>query len=137
MSNRWNKMKYKDKFVFIYIIHYFFYDLHWPSKFLVYVACLWIKMPIMMKLKSQPHHITRINNWKASGSGNPPTLILAFWNIDILLHKQAAWTKYFATMNWYVLLCRKNWQTAQARLSMIPSLVYVSCIWIAQQAVPR
>ena len=31
----------------------------------------------------------------AGGSGNPPSLIPALWNIDILLHKQATRTKYF------------------------------------------
>ena len=43
---------------------------------------------IMTKFKSQGLHIIRIKYWNASGSGSPPSLILALWNIGILLHKQ-------------------------------------------------
>ena len=44
---------------------------------------------IMTKFKSQGLHIIRIKYWNASGSGSPPSLIPALWNIGILLHKQA------------------------------------------------
>ena len=40
---------------------------------------------IMTKSKSQGLHIIRIKYWNASGSGPPPSLILAHWNIGILL----------------------------------------------------
>ena len=43
----------------------------------------------MTKFKSQGLHIIRIKYWYASGSGSPPSLIPALWNIGILLHKQA------------------------------------------------
>ena len=39
--------------------------------------------------KSQTLHIIRIKYCNAGGSGSPPSLISAFWNIGILLHKQA------------------------------------------------
>ena len=48
----------------------------------------------MAKFKSQALHIIRIEYWKASGSGNPPSLIPALWSIGILLHKQATHTKH-------------------------------------------
>ena len=38
---------------------------------------------IMTKFKSQALHITRIINWKARGSGNPPFLIPALRKIAI------------------------------------------------------
>ena len=43
----------------------------------------------MTKSKQQVLHVIRIKYWKADGSGNPPSLIPALWNIGILLHKQA------------------------------------------------
>ena len=45
--------------------------------------------------KSQGLHIIRIKFWNASGSGSPPSLILALCNIGILLHKQATRIKHF------------------------------------------
>ena len=45
----------------------------------------------MTKFKSQALQIMRIKYWNASGSGNPPLLITAFW----LFHKQATRTKHF------------------------------------------
>ena len=47
---------------------------------------------IMTKFKSQALHVIRIKYWKAGGTGNPPSLIPALWNIGILLHKQATRT---------------------------------------------
>ena len=47
---------------------------------------------IMTEFKSQALHTTRIKYWKASGSGNPPSLIPALWKVGILLHKQATHT---------------------------------------------
>ena len=44
---------------------------------------------IITKFKSQGLHIKRIKYWKASGSGNPPSLIPALRNIGILHHKKA------------------------------------------------
>ena len=49
----------------------------------------------MTKFKSQALHIIRIKYWKASGSGNPPSLIPALWNIGISIHKQATLGKHF------------------------------------------
>ena len=43
---------------------------------------------IMTKFKSQALRIIRIKYWNAGGSGNPPSLIPALWNIDILLIKR-------------------------------------------------
>ena len=43
---------------------------------------------IMTKFKSQGLHIIRIKYWNASGSGSPPSLIPAHWNIGILHYKQ-------------------------------------------------
>ena len=102
----------------------FLLALHLPSKCLAWVACLWSKMPkyvpeggneggrgstlnfkilefwsqwrdITTKLKSQGLHITRIKYWNASGSGSPPFLIPALWNIGILFHKHATLGKPF------------------------------------------
>ena len=50
---------------------------------------------IITKFKSQGLHIIRIKYWNASGSGSPPSLIPALWNIGILLHKQATLGKHF------------------------------------------
>ena len=50
---------------------------------------------IMTKFKSQALYVIRIKYWKAGGSGNPPSLIPALWNIGILLNKQATQTKHF------------------------------------------
>ena len=44
---------------------------------------------IMPKFKSKCLYIIRINYWNASGSGFPPFLIPALWNIGILHHKKA------------------------------------------------
>ena len=49
---------------------------------------------IMTKYKSQGFLIIRIKYWNASGSGSPPSLIPALWNIGILLHKYAKLHKY-------------------------------------------
>ena len=49
----------------------------------------------MTKFKSQALQYIRIKYWKASGSGNPSSLIPALWNIGILLHKQATLGKHF------------------------------------------
>ena len=49
---------------------------------------------IMTKFKLQAFHIIRIKYWKASGGGNPPSLIPALRNIGILLHKQVTHTKH-------------------------------------------
>ena len=38
---------------------------------------------IITKFKSQALHIKKIKYWKASGSGNPPSLIFALWKIAI------------------------------------------------------
>ena len=35
----------------------------------------------MTKFESQALHVIRIKYWKAGGSGNPPSLIHALWNI--------------------------------------------------------
>ena len=43
----------------------------------------------MTKSKSPALHVIRIKYWKAGGIGNPPSLILALWNI------QATRTKHF------------------------------------------
>ena len=50
---------------------------------------------IMTKFKSQAFHVIRSRYWKAGGSGNPPSLILALWNIGILPHIQATLGKHF------------------------------------------
>ena len=50
---------------------------------------------IMTKHKSQALHITRIKYWKASGSGNSPSINHALWNIGILLHKQSFWSQVY------------------------------------------
>ena len=42
----------------------------------------------MTKFKSQALHILRIKYWKASGSGNPPSLIAALRKIAILVSEQ-------------------------------------------------
>ena len=47
------------------------------------------------EFKSQGLYTIKIKYWNASGSGFPPSLIPALWNIGILLHKQATWTKHF------------------------------------------
>ena len=47
---------------------------------------------IMSKFKSQDLHI---KYWNADGSGNPPFLIFALWNIGISLHKLATCAKHF------------------------------------------
>ena len=44
---------------------------------------------IITKFKSQVLYIIRIKHWNASGSSFTPSLIPAYWNIGILLHKQA------------------------------------------------
>ena len=49
----------------------------------------------MTKFKAQALHIIRIKHWKASGSGNPLSLIPILWNIGILIHKQATHAKHF------------------------------------------
>ena len=49
---------------------------------------------IIVKFKSQALHIKKIKYWKASGSGNLPSLNSTLWNIGILLHKQATHTKH-------------------------------------------
>ena len=46
---------------------------------------------IITKFKS---HITRIKYLKASGNGNPPSIIPSLYNIGILLHQQATHTKH-------------------------------------------
>ena len=46
---------------------------------------------IMTKFKSQAFHIIRIKYWKASGSGNPPSLIPALQKIAILGLKTGLW----------------------------------------------
>ena len=43
----------------------------------------------MTKFESQALYVISIKYWKAGGSGNPPFLIPALWNIGILLYKQA------------------------------------------------
>ena len=43
---------------------------------------------IMTKFKSLAFHIKRIKYWNAGGSGNPPSLIPALQNRDILLIKR-------------------------------------------------
>ena len=48
----------------------------------------------MTKFKSQALHIIKIKSCNAGGSGNPPSLIPALWNIGILLHKQTTHTKH-------------------------------------------
>ena len=50
---------------------------------------------IITKSKSQALHIIRIKYWKVGGSGNPPSLIPAIWNVGILLHEQATLGKHF------------------------------------------
>ena len=50
---------------------------------------------IITKFKSQGLFTIRIKFWNASGSGFPPSLIPALWNIGILLHKQATRIKHF------------------------------------------
>jgi hypothetical protein len=42
---------------------------------------------IMTKFKSQALHIRRLKHWKASGSGDPPSLLPALQKIDILGQK--------------------------------------------------
>ena len=49
---------------------------------------------IMTKSKSQALHVTIKSN---SGSGNPPFLIPALWNIGILLNKGATSNKHSCT----------------------------------------
>ena len=55
------------------------------SKFKVFKA----NKDIMTKFKSQAVHIIKIIYWKASGSGNPPSLIPALQKIAILGLKMA------------------------------------------------
>ena len=50
---------------------------------------------IVTKFKLQVLNVIRIKYENAGGSGNPPSLISALWNIGILLHKQATHAKYF------------------------------------------
>ena len=50
---------------------------------------------IITKFRSKCFHTIRIKYWNASGSGSPPSLIPALWNIGILLHKQATLGKHF------------------------------------------
>ena len=47
------------------------------------------------KFKSQGLYTIKLKYWNANGSGFPPSLIPALWNIDVLLHKQATWIKHF------------------------------------------
>ena len=47
---------------------------------------------IMTRFKSQALHVIRI---KPGGSGSPPSLIPALWNVAISLHKQATHSKHF------------------------------------------
>ena len=56
---------------------------------------------IITKFESQALHIIAIKYWKASGSGNPPFLIPAFWKIAIYVLK----TKF------YVLFCTRLLKT--------------------------
>ena len=58
----------------------------------------------MTKFESQGLHIIRIKYWNASGSGFPPCLIPALWNIGILLHKQATLGKHFRPECMYFFL---------------------------------
>ena len=44
---------------------------------------------IITKFKSQGLYTIKIKYWNASGSGFPPSLIPALWNIGILHHKKA------------------------------------------------
>ena len=54
----------------------------------------------MTKFKSQVLHIIRIKYLNASGSGSPPFLIPALWNIGILFHKQVKrWTIMHTTVH--------------------------------------
>ena len=50
----------------------------------------------MTKFKSQGLYIIRMKYWNASGSGSgfPPSLIPALWNIGILHHKKAKLRKH-------------------------------------------
>ena len=50
---------------------------------------------IITKFKSKCVHTISIKYWNASGSGSPPSLIPAVWNIGGLLHKQATLGKHF------------------------------------------
>ena len=50
---------------------------------------------VIKKFKSQALQIIR--NFIAGGSGNPPSLISALWNIGILHHKQATPAKHFGS----------------------------------------
>ena len=50
---------------------------------------------IMTKFKSQALYVKRIKYCKAGGSGNPPSLIPALWNIKFLLHIEATRAQHF------------------------------------------
>ena len=49
---------------------------------------------IMTKFKSQAFHVIKIKYWKASGSGNPPSLIPVLQKIAILGLKTGLWQWY-------------------------------------------
>ena len=57
---------------------------------------------IMTKFKSQALHIIRIKYWKASGSGNPPSLIPALRKIAIYVLKTEFYVLHFCTRLYYV-----------------------------------
>ena len=48
-----------------------------------------------LQLKSQALIIIKIKYWKASRSGNPPSLIPDLWNIGIFFYLQATRVKHF------------------------------------------
>ena len=94
------------------------------------------------KFKSQALDIIRIKYWKSGGSGNPPSLIPALWNIGILLYKQATRTKHFdGKCKWENLpttskIDRKLWKIRFTKLFYICNNLrqktkyhYSSCEW--------
>ena len=49
---------------------------------------------IITKFKSQGLYTIKIKYWNATGSGFPPSLISALWNIGILHYKKAKLRKH-------------------------------------------
>ena len=65
--------------------------------FTTFTECPTDSVPLFYSILQflKPHISKSIKYSKAIGSGNPPSLIPALWNIGILLHKQATQTKHF------------------------------------------
>ena len=92
---------------------------------------------IMTKFKSQSFHIIRVKYWNAMGSGSPPFIISAHWNIDILHYKKAKllkdmqynicseskekwskiWTKIERKKQGWLIWSNRNWLIIPPKMS--------------------